>query len=111
LAAIFCTKTRDEWLEELADADVCVGPVNTITEALADPQLRARGMTTHGSYGAAEGEGDALRYTPLVSDAPFTLRQGLPALGADTTDVLRAAGYTQDEITALATAGAIALGE
>jgi crotonobetainyl-CoA:carnitine CoA-transferase CaiB-like acyl-CoA transferase len=111
LAAIFRTKARDEWLDELADADVCVGPVNTITEALADPQLRARGMTTHGSYGAAEGEGDALRYTPLVSDAPFTLRQGLPALGADTADVLREAGYTQEEITALAAAGAIALGE
>jgi crotonobetainyl-CoA:carnitine CoA-transferase CaiB-like acyl-CoA transferase len=110
LAAIFRTKTRDEWLAELADADVCVGPVNTITEALADPQVRARGMTAHGSYSAAEGEGDALRYTPLVSDAPFTLHQGLPALGADTADVLKAAGYAQEEIDALAAAGAIALG-
>jgi crotonobetainyl-CoA:carnitine CoA-transferase CaiB-like acyl-CoA transferase len=111
LAAIFRTKTRDEWLAELADADVCVGPVNTISEALADPQLRARGMTTHGSYGAAEGEGDALRYTPLVSDAPFTLRHGLPILGADTADALKEAGYTEDEIAALAASGAIALGE
>ena len=111
LAAIFHTKTRAEWLEELADADVCVGPVNTITEALADPQLRARNMTTHGSYGAVEGEGDALRYTPVVSDAPFTLRQGLPALGADTADILREAGYTPEEIAALETAGAIALGK
>ncbi|HKT40148.1 MAG TPA: CoA transferase, partial [Ktedonobacterales bacterium] len=111
LAAIFRAKTRDEWLDELTDADVCVGPVNTITEALADPQLRARGMTTHGSYGDEEGEGDALRYTPVVSDAPFALRQGQPALGADTGDILREAGYTQEEITALAAAGAIALGE
>jgi alpha-methylacyl-CoA racemase len=111
LAAIFRTKTRDEWLTELADADVCVGPVNTITEALVDPQLRARGMTTHGSYGAAEGEGDALRYTPLVSDASFALRNGLPPLGADTADTLTEAGYTADEIAALADAGAIALGK
>jgi len=111
LAAIFRTKTRDEWLTELADADVCVGPVNSITEALVDPQLRARGMTTHGSYGAAEGEGDALRYTPLVSDASFALRNGLPPLGADTADTLTEAGYTADEIAALADAGAIALGK
>jgi crotonobetainyl-CoA:carnitine CoA-transferase CaiB-like acyl-CoA transferase len=110
LAAIFRTKTRDEWLAELADADVCVGPVNTITEALADPQLRARGITAHGSYGDAEGEGAALRYTPLVSNAPFTLRSGLPPLGADTAAALREAGYAADEIAALVEAGAIALG-
>jgi crotonobetainyl-CoA:carnitine CoA-transferase CaiB-like acyl-CoA transferase len=111
LAAIFRAKTRDEWLAELADEDVCVGPANTISEALADPQLRARGMTAHGSYGAAEGEGDALRYTPLVSDAPFTLRSGLPPLGADTAAALQEAGYTADEIAALTEAGAIALGD
>ena len=111
LAAIFRAKTRDDWLAELADEDVCVGPANTISEALADPQLRARGMTAHGSYGAAEGEGDALRYTPLVSDAPFTLRSGLPPLGADTAAALQEAGYMADEIAALAEAGAIALGD
>ena len=111
LAAIFRAKTRDDWLAELADEDVCVGPANTISEALADPQLRARGMTAHGSYGAAEGEGDALRYTPLVSDVPFTLRSGLPPLGADTAAALQEAGYTTDEIAALAEAGAIALGD
>ena len=111
LAAIFRTKTRDEWLSELADEDVCVGPVNTITEALADPQLRARGMMAHGSYGEGEGAGEALRYTPLVSDAPFTLRSGLPPLGADTAAALQEAGYTAEEIAALVEAGAIALGE
>lgn len=111
LAAIFRTKTRAEWLTELADADVCVGPVNTIGEALADPQLRARGMTVHGSYGDDHGEGDALRYTPLVSDAPFALRHGLPPLGADTAAALAEAGYSADEIQTLAQSGAIALGE
>ncbi|MGE5335705.1 MAG: CaiB/BaiF CoA transferase family protein [Nitrososphaerota archaeon] len=111
LAAIFRTKTRDEWLVELADADACVGPVNTIAEALADPQLTARGMAIHGSYGPAEGEGDALRYTPIMSSAPFTLRRGLPVLGADTADALTEAGYTADEIAALAEAGAIALAQ
>jgi alpha-methylacyl-CoA racemase len=111
LAAIFRAKSRDAWLAELADADVCVGPVNTITEALADPQLQARGMTVHGSYGADEGEGAALRYTPLVSDAPFTLSKGLPILGADTADALAEAGYSAAEIAALSEAGAISLGQ
>jgi alpha-methylacyl-CoA racemase len=111
LAAIFRTKTCDAWLAELADADCCVGPVNTLNEALADPQLRARGMTAHGSYGPTDGEGDALRYTPLVSDAPFVFRHGLPVLGADTADALSEAGYSDNEIAALTTAGAVALGK
>ncbi|MGH2517898.1 MAG: CaiB/BaiF CoA transferase family protein, partial [Ktedonobacterales bacterium] len=37
LAAIFRTKTRDEWVAEFGDADICFGPVNTLEEALADP--------------------------------------------------------------------------
>ncbi|HEX8728142.1 MAG TPA: CoA transferase, partial [Ktedonobacterales bacterium] len=44
LAAIFRTRTRDEWVTALSDADVCLGPVNTLAEALADPQLRFQGV-------------------------------------------------------------------
>lgn len=110
LAAIFRTRTHDEWLAELADADVCLGPVNTIGEALADPQLQWRGMTVPADYGA-EGTGAALRYTPLISDAPFTVRSGLPGLGQHTAEALTAAGYSEDEVAALAREGAIALGE
>ncbi len=40
----FRTKTRDEWTAWLARLDVCFGPVNTLSEALEDENLKARGM-------------------------------------------------------------------
>lgn len=108
LAAIFHTHTRDEWVALLADADVCLGPVNTLAEALEDPHVRARGVFAHVNYGA-EGEGSALRTAPLLSDAPFTTRRGLPALGEHTAEALSAAGYTAAELAALAAEGAISV--
>ena len=44
LAATFKKKTRDEWSAWIAKLDVCYGPVNTLPEALEDPNLKARGM-------------------------------------------------------------------
>ncbi|MGZ6391853.1 MAG: CoA transferase, partial [Ktedonobacterales bacterium] len=109
VASVFRMRTRAEWMAVLGDAEVCFGPVNTLTEALADPQVQARGVFASVDYGGLEGEGRALRIAPLVSDAPFTERRGLPALGEHTAEALTSAGYTETEIAALAAEGAIAV--
>ena len=108
LAAIFLSRTRDEWVALLGDAEVCLGPVNTLAEALDDPHVQARGVFAIVNYGA-EGEGSALRITPLIADAPFAMRGDLPALGEHTAEALASAGYGEAEIAALAAEGAIAL--
>ena len=41
-AAIFRTKTRDEWAAILEGSDACAAPVLTMTEAPAHPHLKAR---------------------------------------------------------------------
>jgi len=94
----------------LGDAEICFGPVNTLAEAFADPQVRARGIAAPADYGA-EGQGMALRTAPVISDVPFETRPGLPGLGEHTAEALRAAGYDDAEIAALAAEGAVALGE
>ncbi len=44
LAAEFRKKSLAEWNAYLATLDVCYGCVNTLPEALAHPNLLARGM-------------------------------------------------------------------
>ncbi|MFO1235161.1 MAG: CoA transferase [Rivihabitans pingtungensis] len=44
LAEVFVTRTRDEWLAALDAAGVPNGPINTVDQAFADPQIVARGM-------------------------------------------------------------------
>src|SRR5690606_19753243 len=42
--AAFREKTLAEWMSELGALDICVGPVSTLDEVYADPQVRHRGM-------------------------------------------------------------------
>jgi alpha-methylacyl-CoA racemase len=43
LAAVFHTKTRNEWVAELGPADTCVAPVLSVPEVVDDEQYTARG--------------------------------------------------------------------
>ncbi|MGQ0631864.1 MAG: CaiB/BaiF CoA transferase family protein [Sporichthyaceae bacterium] len=60
LAAVFVTRTRDEWAAELADA--CVSPVLTMAEAPSDPHNAARGLFVPGTHGPVPAP--APRFTP-----------------------------------------------
>jgi crotonobetainyl-CoA:carnitine CoA-transferase CaiB-like acyl-CoA transferase len=44
LSALFVTKPSAYWLERLGEAGVPSGPINTVAQALADPQVLARDM-------------------------------------------------------------------
>ena len=79
--AIMKTRTRDEWLAHFADIDVCLTPVNSVEEALADPHLKARGMVHR-------HEGVTYVGSPLMKP----LRRS-PALGEHTDEVLAALGF------------------
>jgi crotonobetainyl-CoA:carnitine CoA-transferase CaiB-like acyl-CoA transferase len=105
LAALFRTRPRDEWLALLADTDACFGPVNTMTEALADPQVRARGIISDAMSDATPMQ----RSVPLLSETPARLLGPTPALGAHTAEALTEVGYTPAEIAALRESGAIAV--
>src|SRR5215467_3997796 len=99
LRAIFKTKTRDEWLVELASIDACVGPVNTIEEALNDPHAQARGTSVTSAPIDEKGTSfHTLPVFPRISGIENEQRYPPSQLGQHTTELLRDMGYSAIEI-------------
>jgi crotonobetainyl-CoA:carnitine CoA-transferase CaiB-like acyl-CoA transferase len=106
LARIFRTRTRAEWIEQLADAEVCFAPVNDLAEAFADPQVLHRGMVAE--VPLPDGTIMAQPGTPLhLSGETRRRHEPPPTLGQHTASILSLAGYSAREIAALRAASVI----
>ena len=103
IEAILATRDVAHWLGELEREGVPSGPINTIAEAIADPQIEARGLIN-------VVDGMVFTRAPVsMSETPVKLRTGPAKVGAHTRDVLTEAGYAPAEIDALAADGRIEL--
>ena len=100
LQRLFLTKTRDEWFDILAKADVCIGKVYDVPEVFQDPQVRHRRMAVdldHPVAGKVTQAGIAVK----LSGTPGSIRSFAPALGQNTEEVLGALGYSAARIAEL----------
>jgi len=99
--AAFRTKTLAEWQRELGAEEICFGPVNTVAEALTDPQLRHRGMVV--------GDGPRVMPGPPIklSETPATVRTPPATFGEHTDAVLRGLGMGDAEIARLRADGIV----
>ncbi|HWL64514.1 MAG TPA: CaiB/BaiF CoA-transferase family protein [Actinomycetota bacterium] len=107
LEEMFTEKTRAEWMTQLEGLDVCVGPVNTFPEAFSDEQILAREMIVESplpGVGDWKHIGNPLK---LSSGAKELVRLPPPRLGEHTTELLTAAGYSEEEIEELRRGGAV----
>lgn len=108
LQAIFKTKTRDEWLTELAEIDTCVGPLYSLDEAFNDPQAQARGMSVTGKQVDETGESfRTLPSFPRISGVEQEQRYAPPGLGEHTSELLSEFGYSEAEIEQFKAEGVI----
>ncbi|HEX6422547.1 MAG TPA: CoA transferase [Acidimicrobiales bacterium] len=106
IRAALAQRTRDEWVDLLADADTCVAPVLDIPEVVADPQFAARGAVVE----AAHPQHPPFRQLgPLLAGTRRQDRYELrDAARTDTAALLAGAGLGPDEIDTLLAEGVIA---
>jgi alpha-methylacyl-CoA racemase len=101
IAAIFRTKTRAEWCEIMEGTDVCFAPVLDVTEAWEHPHNVERGTFTQ--VAGINQPRPAPRFSRTDGEVA-----GPPSYpGQHTDDVLKGAGFSDDEVAALRGSGAV----
>jgi crotonobetainyl-CoA:carnitine CoA-transferase CaiB-like acyl-CoA transferase len=109
IEAVFAARRAEEWIAALEDAGIPCGRVNTVSEALAQPQALARGMLQRIAHpGLPGGAFAALGFPMKLEDTPCAVRAPPPLLGQHTSSVLRdVLGLDAAALAELAAAGAI----
>ncbi len=104
---VTATRSTDEWITLFERVGVPCGPINTIADVFADPQVQSRGAKIHMSHPAA---GDIpLVASPIrLSGTPVQYRNAPPLLGQDTRQVLAGMlGLSQEAIDGLVAQGVV----
>ena len=102
----FATKTRDEWMRILKDAECIFTPVQTPLEVTRDPQALANNYfidVQHPSWGKIRMSGFPWDF----SETPAAWRREAPGLGQHTEEILLEAGFQKADIARFRKEGVI----
>jgi formyl-CoA transferase len=107
VAEVIAERPAGEWLKLLNDAGVPAGPINTVPQAMADPQVQALGLLRtlpHPTAETIQVVGPAIH----LSETPVEPRCAPPRHGEHTEAVLRdVLGVSAEEIARLREEGAV----
>lgn len=105
IAAILRTRSSAQWLADLASVDTCVGPVNSVEQALKDEQVTHRALVRR--TGIDDEAGPAQLGHPFrMAATPPGVRRRAARLGEHTREVLASLGYPDERIEGMRQSGA-----
>ena len=108
IGEITCQQAADYWIRVCDEAGIPCGPIYTIDQVFADPQVQHLGMATPMRRASAAGGDTKVVASPLnFSGLQRDIRLPTPEAGNHTEDVLTAVGYTDEEIAELRHTGVI----
>jgi crotonobetainyl-CoA:carnitine CoA-transferase CaiB-like acyl-CoA transferase len=110
MEAALTTMTTAEIVERLDAAAVPCGPIYTVDEIMADPQVADQELVLTAPHRKL-GEVQVTGFPYHFDRTPLEVRYGPPVLGEHTREVLAAHGYDEEAIDALLDAGAVAATE
>ncbi|PKB62499.1 MAG: hypothetical protein BZY66_00555 [SAR202 cluster bacterium Ae2-Chloro-G3] len=94
LSEAFMTKTREEWFETLKDANISVGKVYSLQEALDDPHAQQRGMVLEiEAPGISEGRVRQVATSIHLSETPGHVGHLGSVTGQHTANILAELGF------------------
>jgi len=88
---------KAHWLAAFQAAGIPCGPINAYPEVFADPQVLARDMLVeleHPTLGRMQSLGSPIK----MSETPPVVERRAPLLGEHTGEVLREAGFSDEDI-------------
>jgi len=97
---IMATKTTAEWLKIFDRSGVPITIVNTLESLVTDPHLNATGFWQFTDH-PTEGRLRMTSFPVNFSGSPADVRRHAPRLGEHTEEVLREAGLSMAQISAL----------
>lgn len=107
LSEVFATRKAAEWLSVLSAAGVPCAPVNSLAEAMDDPQTVHNGTVTeltHPRFGSYKAVQNPLR----LSRTPVRARGYAADLGEHSREILRELGFDAAAVEALLCRGVVA---